>query len=73
MTAAEDLPAGGRGWHDRSVAASVPLAVQLYSLRTEAAIDLRAVLERVAGIGYLGVEFAGLHGNHPACHPWLAR
>jgi sugar phosphate isomerase/epimerase len=60
-------------WHDRPVEAPVPLAVQLYSLRNEAAADLRAVLERVAGIGYLGVEFAGLHGNPPrVVRGWLA-
>ena len=40
-----------------------PLAVQLYTLRAEAAQDFPAVLRTVAEIGYLGVEFAGLHGH----------
>lgn len=39
-----------------------PLAVQLYSLREEAEQDMGAVLERVAAIGYLGVEVLWLHG-----------
>jgi sugar phosphate isomerase/epimerase len=36
--------------------------VQLYSLREEAARDFAAVLERVAAIGFVGVEFAGFNG-----------
>lgn len=43
-----------------------PLAVQLYSLREEAKRDLGAVLERVAEIGYLGVEMIWLHGMSAA-------
>jgi sugar phosphate isomerase/epimerase len=39
-----------------------PIAVQLYSVREEAAKDFPGVLKRVAEIGYKGVEFAGLHG-----------
>lgn len=42
-----------------------PVAVQLYSLREECAADLVGVLERVAAMGYRGVEFAGLHGFEP--------
>lgn len=42
-----------------------PIAVQLYSLREEATQDYRGVLERVARAGYLGVEYANLHGNDP--------
>lgn len=38
-----------------------PIAIQLYSLREEAAKDFRHVLERVAEMGYQGVETAGLH------------
>jgi sugar phosphate isomerase/epimerase len=45
---------------------SVPLAVQLYSLRDAAAGDLPGVLEQVAGAGFLGVEYASLHGHPPA-------
>jgi sugar phosphate isomerase/epimerase len=43
----------------------LPIALQLYSLRDAAAIDYRAVLERVARAGYLGVEYANLLGNDP--------
>jgi sugar phosphate isomerase/epimerase len=43
-----------------------PISVQLYSLREEAKRDFPAVLERLARIGYAGVETAGLHGLAPA-------
>ncbi len=44
-----------------------PIAVQLYSLRDQAEADgLRSVLERVAAIGYQGVESAGFHDLTPA-------
>lgn len=43
-----------------------PISIQLYSLREEAASDFAAVLKTVADIGYVGVEFAGLHGMAPA-------
>jgi sugar phosphate isomerase/epimerase len=43
-----------------------PVAVQLYSLREEAALDVRAVLARLGAIGYAGVELAGFHGLEPA-------
>jgi sugar phosphate isomerase/epimerase len=39
-----------------------PLAVQLYTLRNQAERDFAFVLERVAQIGYVGVETAGLYG-----------
>ena len=42
-----------------------PIAVQLYTLREEAARDCPAVLERLGRIGYLGVEPAGLHELAP--------
>ncbi len=38
------------------------LALQLYTVRDWAAADLGGVLERAAGLGFLGVEPAGLHG-----------
>ena len=44
---------------------SLPIALQLYSLRNEAAQDLMGVLEKVAAMGYDGVEFAGYHGHEP--------
>jgi sugar phosphate isomerase/epimerase len=43
-----------------------PIALQLYTVRDAAAAGFPAVLKRVAGIGYRGVEFAGLHGMAPA-------
>ena len=36
-----------------------PVAIQLYSLRDETEKDFMGVLEKVAEIGYKGVEFAG--------------
>jgi sugar phosphate isomerase/epimerase len=39
-----------------------PIAVHLYTLRCEAQRDFAGALERIAAIGYLGVETAGLHG-----------
>ena len=41
----------------------IPLALQLYSVREEAAKDLPGVLEAVAKMGYDGVEFAGWYGH----------
>jgi len=40
----------------------LPIAVQLYTLRDDAAKDFPAVLRQVAGLGYAGVELAGAHG-----------
>lgn len=40
----------------------VPIALQLYSVRQEAAKDLTGVIAQVAKMGYDGVEFAGFHG-----------
>jgi sugar phosphate isomerase/epimerase len=42
-----------------------PISVQLYSVREAAAKDFPAVLRRIANMGYVGVEFAGLHGMSP--------
>ena len=44
---------------------ATPLSIQLYTLRDEVKGDFAAVLRQVAEIGYVGVEFAGLHGNSP--------
>jgi sugar phosphate isomerase/epimerase len=44
---------------------TTPISVQLYSLRREAEHDFGAVLERLAHIGFAGVETAGLHGMDP--------
>lgn len=42
-----------------------PAALQLYTLREEAATDFPSVLRYVAETGYRGVEPAGLHGHEP--------
>jgi sugar phosphate isomerase/epimerase len=41
---------------------SIPVGVQLYSVREEAAKDLAKVLEAIGKMGYKGVEFAGYYG-----------
>ncbi|MGQ9729686.1 MAG: sugar phosphate isomerase/epimerase family protein [Candidatus Zipacnadales bacterium] len=41
----------------------IPIAVQLYSVREEAAKDLPGVLAAIAKMGYEGVEFAGYYGH----------
>jgi hypothetical protein len=43
--------------------ARIPIALQLYSVREDAARDLQAVLAAVADMGYEGVEFAGYYGH----------
>lgn len=45
---------------------SFPIAVQVYSVRNEAAADLRGTLTKIKKMGYDGVEFAGLYGHEPA-------
>ena len=44
----------------------IPISIQLYSVRDIAKANFPAVLEKIADIGYVGVEFAGLHGMTPA-------
>ena len=41
----------------------IPVAVQLYSVRTAAERDLAGTLEGIAKMGYDGVEFAGYYGK----------
>lgn len=45
---------------------SLPVAVQLYSIRKEVAADFDSALKSVKEMGYDGVEFAGLNGKTPA-------
>lgn len=45
---------------------SLPIAVQVYSVRDDAAKDFRDTLEQIKKMGYDGVEFAGLYGYAPA-------
>ena len=44
---------------------SISIAVQMYSLREDAKVDLLATLKNVKDMGYDGVEFAGLYGHEP--------
>ncbi|MCC7406594.1 MAG: hypothetical protein IT442_00885, partial [Phycisphaeraceae bacterium] len=44
---------------------SMPVGIQLYSVRDACAKDLPGVLKRLAAMGYEGVEFAGYY-NYPA-------
>ena len=44
---------------------SLPIALQLYSVRDDLAADFYGTLKKVKEMGYEGVEFAGLHGNDP--------
>ena len=41
----------------------LPIALQLYTIREETEKDFRSALEKVAEIGYTGVELAG-YGCH---------
>ena len=43
-----------------------PISVQLYSVRDYAKDDFVGVLKKIAAMGYVGVEPAGLHGMAPA-------
>jgi sugar phosphate isomerase/epimerase len=43
----------------------LPVAIQVYSVRDDAAADLRGTLQKIKDMGYDGVEFAGLYGNSP--------
>ncbi len=44
----------------------LPIAIQLYSVRDEAAADFKGTLQAIREMGYEGVEFAGLHGYSAA-------
>jgi sugar phosphate isomerase/epimerase len=44
----------------------IPIGLQLYSVREDAAKDLAGVLRSVARMGYEGVEFAGYYGHSAA-------
>jgi sugar phosphate isomerase/epimerase len=44
----------------------IPIAVQLYSVREDAAKDTPGVLAAIAKMGYEGVEFAGYYGHDAA-------
>jgi sugar phosphate isomerase/epimerase len=44
----------------------IPIAVQVYSVRKEAAADLAGTLDKLAKMGYQGVEFAGFYNHSTA-------
>ena len=43
----------------------LPVGLQLYSLREQAATDLEGTLKKIHEMGYAGIEFAGLYGHSP--------
>ncbi|MHB1155681.1 MAG: sugar phosphate isomerase/epimerase family protein [Phycisphaerales bacterium] len=45
---------------------TLPIGLQLYTLRDVLKVDLPGALERVARIGYRGVEWAGFYDHKPA-------
>lgn len=48
-----------------SPSATLPIALQLFTIRDQTEQDLPGALERVAAMGYEGVEFAGLFDHAP--------
>lgn len=44
----------------------LPIALQLYSVRTDLEANFKGTLKAVKALGYEGVEFAGLYNNDPA-------
>lgn len=44
----------------------LPIAVQVYSVRDDAAADFKGTLQKLKDMGYDGVELAGLYGQTPA-------
>ena len=44
----------------------LPIAIQLYTVRDQAAADFEGTLKAIKAMGYEGVEFAGLCGKTPA-------
>ena len=44
---------------------SLPVALQVYSVRENAKNDLKGTLEKIKEMGYAGVEFAGLYNYTP--------
>ena len=49
-------------WPTAAPRKRIPVGVQLYSVREQAAKDLPKVLEAIGKMGYKGVEFAGYYG-----------
>jgi len=53
--------AAGRGLGAQLATGKLPIAVQLYSVRDDCAVDFNAALAQLAKMGFTGVEFAGYH------------
>ena len=45
---------------------TLPVAVQVYSVRDDAEKDFRGTMQKIKALGYEGVELAGLYGLEPA-------
>ena len=45
---------------------TLPVAVQVYSVREDAEKDFAGTMKKIKEIGYDGVELAGLYGLEPA-------
>ena len=45
---------------------TLPVAVQVYSVRDDAEKDFAGTMKKIKEIGYDGVELAGLYGKEPA-------
>ena len=45
---------------------TLPVAVQVYSVRDDAERDFKGTMQRIKDMGYDGVELAGLYGMKPA-------
>ncbi len=52
---------------------TLPIAAQLYSVRDALAADFEGTLRRIAAMGFVGVEFAGVYGESPAHAAALVR
>ena len=46
--------------------ATIPVCLQGYTVRDDFARDFYATIEKVAKIGYAGIELAGIYGKNPA-------
>ena len=45
---------------------TLPVAVQVYSVRDDAERDFKGTMQKIKDMGYDGVELAGLYGMKPA-------
>jgi sugar phosphate isomerase/epimerase len=67
LAGAQSLAAGaGRAAMSRAARPLATIGIQLYTVRDAMAVDFEGTLERLAGMGYDEVEFAGYFGRSPA-------